>query len=127
MCNFPIVGQWIPDVRFDPVFYLVSGLSTHAILMTALAETGLVGLVALACFFFRAVRTAFRNFAAVDHIPEIVYTQCLLMGALAIVGSSLYAGSWFWGSNSYHMALIFGLIAAYHGNAAGSHMGRPSL
>ncbi|MCP4569674.1 MAG: O-antigen ligase family protein [FCB group bacterium] len=111
--NFAAIHLWIPEVRFDPIFYLVAGLSTHALAMTALAETGLAGFSTLAYFLVRAVKTAFRNFSEAESNYDIADTHCLLAVAIAVLGSSIYAGSWFWGNNSYHMAIFFGLIASY--------------
>lgn len=111
--NFPIVIDWVPDVKFDPIFYLVAGLSTHAIVMTALAETGIMGLLALGFFLFRAVRMAYRKFIAAQDVVDRAVLQCFFVIALMVLGTSLYAGSWFWGNNSYHMAVFFGLAASY--------------
>ena len=110
--NFPAVSQWVPTVRFDPIFYMVSGLSTHAVLMTALAETGIAGVASLAWFFWRALRTVWRNLTAVVSEAETPTAISLTAIAVAVVGSLFYAGSWFWGNNSYHMAVFFGLIAS---------------
>jgi len=111
--NFAAIHHWIPEVRFDPVFYLVAGLSTHSLAMTALAETGIAGFMSLAYFFTRAVKTAFGIFSEAESDYDVANTHCLLAVALAVLGSSIYAGSWFWGNNSYHMAVFFGLIASY--------------
>jgi len=111
--NFAQVYLWIPEVRFDPIFYLVSGLSTHAVIMTALAETGILGLVTLMIFYFKAIIVSFKSFDASVAVHDLPVAQSLYIIALVIMGSSVYAGSWFWGSNSYHMALFFAFIAAY--------------
>lgn len=112
--NFAQVGQWVPQVKFDPVFILVSGLGTHAVILGALAETGIAGFVAVAGLFYRAVKTARRRFLTISDPDEAPEALCLLVIALVIVGSSLYAGAWFWGNNSFHMAVFFGLIASFH-------------
>jgi O-antigen ligase len=111
--NFAQVYLWIPSVRFDPIFHLVTGLSTHSIFMTALAETGIFGFFALIFFLLRAVKLSYRNFKSSVSISDMQVTLCLLALALVIFGSSTYAGAWFWGNNSYHMAVMFGLIASY--------------
>lgn len=110
--NFAQVYMWIPEVRFDPIFYLVSGMSTHAVMMSALAETGAAGFISLWCLFGKAIREAWRSVISFSSPADMPAAQCLLIGALVIAGSSFYAGSWFWGNNSYHMAVIFGLIAS---------------
>ncbi len=116
--NFTQVSNWVPEVRFDPIFYLVSGLGTHVQVITALAETGILGFSTLVVFLLKAVKVAYNHLAATAGVNEIAMTQCLFAIALAVFGSSLYAGSWFWGNNSYHMAVFFGLIASYHHQAA---------
>ncbi len=111
--NFAQVSQWVPGVRFDMLYYMVSGMSTHAILVTVLAETGLFGLVTISLFFSKTFSTAlfnFRNSGVSNYSTE---TLCLLAIAGAIVFSSIYAGAWFWGNNSFHMAVFFGLIASF--------------
>ncbi len=111
--NFPMVAQWVPEVRFDYIFYLVAGLSTHSVLMTVLAEMGLAGLLSLVLFFGRSLKMAHREFSSTAIDNDLPVTHSLFAVSLAIIGSSFYAGSWFWGSNSYHMALFFGVIASY--------------
>ncbi len=111
--NFPMVAQWVPEVRFDNIFYLVAGLSTHSVLMTVLAETGLAGLLSMAFFFGRSLKIAHWEFLSTVIDNDLPVMHSLFAVSLAIIGSSFYAGSWFWGSNSYHMALFFGLIASY--------------
>jgi len=111
--NFAMVSQWVPEVRFDPIFYMVAGLSTHAIIMTALAETGIAGVLALGYFLFSAVRVTYRKFVAAQDDESRAVTQCFFVIALIVLGTSIYAGSWFWGNNSYHMAVFFGLAATY--------------
>jgi O-antigen ligase len=111
--NFAQVYNWIPTVKFDPIFYLVSGLSAHAVFFGALAETGILGLVSMYYFFVRAVKTAFRRIRGANEVTDMAVAQCLFICVLAIVGSSFYAGSWFWGNNSYHMVIIFGLLSSF--------------
>jgi O-antigen ligase len=111
--NFPMVYNWVPNVRFDPIFFFVSGLSAHAVIFTALAETGLLGFLSMYYFFGRAVKTAYRNIKGATIRSDMAATHCLFIAALAVLGSSIYAGSWFWGSNSYHMVIVFGLIASF--------------
>ncbi len=110
--NFAEVYRWVPEVKFDHVFYLVSGLSTHLVVLAALAETGIVGFISLVSFLGGATRKSYRSFSRAQTEPEIVNRLLLFIIALVMTGSSFYAGSWFWGSNSYHLALFFGLIAA---------------
>ena len=112
--NFAQVWQWVPQVKFDPIFLFVSGLGTHAIILGALSETGIIGFLALANLFFRAVRTAGRRFMTVSDPDEAPEALCLFIIALVITGSSIYAGAWLWGNNGFHLAVFFGLIASFH-------------
>jgi len=112
--NFAQVWLWVPQVKFDPVFILVSGLGTHAIILGALAETGVVGCLAMANLFYRAVKTAGRRFLTVSDPDDAPEALCLLVLALVIAGSSIYAGAWFWGNNGFHMAVFLGLVASFH-------------
>lgn len=111
--NYPMIYNWVPEIRFDHIYYLVTGLSPHAISLGSLAETGIFGFISLSVFYFYAIRTARRNFYNAESRYDIVTTHALYIIALVIVGSSIYAGSWFWGNNSYHMAIFFGFIAGY--------------
>jgi O-antigen ligase len=111
--NFAQVWNWVPGVKFDPIFYLVSGLGTHVVIMNALAETGILGVIALLYFFVRAIRVSYHHYVASLHSDKMPIAISLFIIALVVFGSSFYAGSWFWGNNSYHMAVFFGLIASY--------------
>lgn len=111
--NFPQVYNWVPNVRFDPIFIFVTGMSAHAVIFTALAETGLLGTLSMYYFFGRAVKIAHRNVKAAANRLDMAGAHCLFIAALAVLGASFYAGSWFWGNNSYHMVIVFGLIASF--------------
>ncbi|MCK5124886.1 MAG: O-antigen ligase family protein [candidate division Zixibacteria bacterium] len=111
--NFAEVFRWVPEVRFDPIFYMVEGLSTHSILVTVLAETGLAGLIAVSLFYKRAISKSYNNFRISESDDDTAATLCLFAIASCIVISSIYAGAWFWGNNSFHMAVFFGIIVSY--------------
>ncbi|MEE9442254.1 MAG: O-antigen ligase family protein [candidate division Zixibacteria bacterium] len=113
--NFAQIYLWLPEVKFDPIFYMVSGLSTHAIVMTVLSETGIFGFLSLGYFFFKAIRVSYGNFISVSDTCRSADTLILFVIASVITISSIYSGSWFWGNNSYHMAIVFGVIAASEG------------
>jgi O-antigen ligase len=110
--NFAQIYLWLPDVKFDPIFYMVSGLSTHAIVMTALSETGILGFLSLGYFFTKAIRVSFKKFILAIDISKSADSLIMFVIASVMMISSIYSGSWFWGNNSYHMALVFGLIAS---------------
>lgn len=114
--NFAEVYRWVPEVKFDHVFYLVTGLSTHLVALAALAETGLTGFIALIALLGSVVKKSYQSFSSALTEREAVDRLILFVIALVITGSSFYAGSWFWGNNSYHMALFFGLIASHQLN-----------
>lgn len=120
--NFAQVADWVPDVKFDPVFYIVAGKGTHSVAMSALAETGLMGFFAMAFLFWRAIRVSYREMKHSASIDEVRIALALFVIAIVIMGSSIYAGAWFWGNNSYHMAIFFGLIASWR---SGISAGRP--
>lgn len=117
--NFALIQQWVPDIKFSPVYHVVSGLSTHNVFLGALVETGLVGFFTLVFLFMRAIRISYRNFSAAVIEKEFPIVQSLFIIALVVMGSSFYAGAWFIGSNSYHMVVFLGLIASY-----GNHLER---
>jgi hypothetical protein len=85
------------------------------VLLTALCETGVLGFSAMVTLLIAAVVYAQRHFRQAYSRRRIIETQMLLAVSIAVLVSSFYAGSWFWGTNSYHMAVFFGLIASYHG------------
>ena len=124
--NFPTIYAWVPEVRFDPIFYMVEGMSTHAILMTALSETGLFGLVTISWFYFRTIRVSHTILANSETAADSAATLALFAIAACVLFSSIYAGAWFWGNNSYHMALFFGLIAAFRHQQKSIVSERPS-
>jgi len=111
--NFSQVKLWVPEVKFDPIFAFVSGLGTHSVIMSVLAETGLIGLMAFFNFFTRPITAAFRNLFSVNDRCDMPAAISLFVIAVVILGSSFYAGAWFWGNNGFHMAVFFGLIVAF--------------
>ena len=111
--NFTLINQWVPDIKFSPFYHAIAGLSTHNVFLGALVETGLAGFFALIFLFIRAIRISYRNLLATVMENDLPLVQSLFIISLIIMGSSIYAGYWFWANNSYHMAVFFGLIASY--------------
>ena len=69
--NFPNVSNWVPGVRFDPIFYMVSGLTAHAVIFTSLAETGILGFLSMYYFFVRAVKVSYQNMKRAVDVSDL--------------------------------------------------------
>lgn len=111
--HYPFIIQWVPYARMEPMYAWIKGMGPHVSFMTALTETGILGFLALAALFTRTVKQSYKVIKDAVSREDLAVRLFLFVFAAAVLGSSLYAGAWFWGNNSYHMAVFFGFIATY--------------
>lgn len=111
--NFRVVDEVVPQIRLEPVWFYIRGMSAHNVLLHYLAETGLLGAVPLVLLALTGVRTAYRCFRRpLAHRHQQV-SAALFAGMLVFAITLLYMRAWTWGQEGYVMGLLFGLTAAW--------------
>lgn len=92
------------DGHFQPADYLASGAAhhdrAHNVILGALAETGMLGLVAYAAFWTAAFRAAMAAVRSADEHPGRVWL------ALSVVAYFVYLLLWFEDLASFHVLLV---------------------
>lgn len=111
--NFRLIDQIIPDIKISPVFYYIRGLSAHSLVLHYLAETGLIGLAALANLAIRGIKVSSYSFRLSKNDGDNQVSAALLIASIVFAHSSLYIGFWTWTQGGYLLAIIFALIAAW--------------
>jgi O-antigen ligase len=110
--NFRVVHELYYQVRLSELHRFVKGFSAHNVILHYLAETGLVGTLALLSLAFAGWRSAWRNFRAGRTRSDNQTDTALFIGMFVFVVSLFYMRAWTWGQGGYIMALLFALVAA---------------
>lgn len=106
--NYKIVGQIFTEMRFNPVWYYISGMSAHNVILHYLAETGLTGTIALLIVLWKNVKNAFSGFnpfSSDGKTNQIAGAN--LIAILIIFITVFYMRAWTWGQDGYLMAFLF--------------------
>ncbi len=112
--NFKIIDQVVPEMRMDPVWFYLRGMSAHNVVLHYLAETGLVGTTALLAVAWLGLRNAYRSFRRHLAAADQQVSAALFVGMLVFAVTLLYMRAWTWGQGGYIMSILFGLSAAWY-------------
>jgi len=112
--NFKIIDQVVPEMRMDPVWFYLRGMSAHNVVLHYLAETGIVGTVALLSVAWLGVRSAYRSFRRKLATPDQQVSAAIFAAMLVFSITLWYMRAWTWGQGGYIMAILFGLSAAWY-------------
>jgi O-antigen ligase len=112
--NFRIVHELYPELHIVPLYRWVKGMSAHNVLLHYLAETGLVGTLALLARAFAGLRAGYRTFRARLSAADTQVSVALFVAMVIFAITLLYMRAWTWGEGGYIMALLFGLTAAWY-------------
>lgn len=116
--NFRIVDQVVPEMRMEPVWFYIRGMSAHNVVLHYLAETGLIGTLALLCLAFAGLRAAYRGFRRRMSDYDQQTAAAIFVGMIVFGVTLLYMRAWTWGQGGFIMAILFGLTAAWNANHA---------
>jgi O-antigen ligase len=108
---FRTVDQYYGSLMFGPTQVFVRGLSAHNLLLHYLAESGLLGAVALLMFFgnqFRLARRLWRSTASAYDLP---FYCGLVVVSFGIFLTTFAEGSWMWGGTGFLAAFFIAGIA----------------
>ncbi|MCP4669494.1 MAG: hypothetical protein GY849_24435 [Deltaproteobacteria bacterium] len=92
--------------------FYVKGMSAHNVILHYLAETGLVGALALVVLVWGGLKTSYRNYRERLSRKDTQVTAALFIAMVVFCITILYMRAWTWGQGGYIMALLFGLVAA---------------
>jgi len=118
--NFRVVHELYPELHIVPLYRWVKGMSAHNVLLHYLAETGLVGTLALLGLAFSGLWAGLRVFKARQSAADTQASAALLVGMFIFAVTLFYMRAWTWGEGGYIMALLFGLTAAWYQQTAGA-------
>lgn len=110
--NFRVIHELYYQVRLTELHRFVKGFSAHNVILHYLAETGLVGALALLALAFSGGRKSWRNFRVHQSVVGSQTDTALFIGMFVFVITLFYMRAWTWGQGGYIMAMLFGLIAA---------------
>ncbi len=117
--NFRIVDQVVPEMRMEPVWFYIRGMSAHNVILHYLAETGLIGAVSLLALAFTGLRAAYRGFRRRMSDYDQQTAAAIFVGMIVFGVTLLYMRAWTWGQGGYIMAILFGLTAAWNAGPKG--------
>lgn len=110
--NFRLVHHIYPDLKLMPLHWWIFGMSAHNVLLHYLAETGIVGFLALVTLSWKGLRHSYRGFMQKLSYPDNQVAASLFIAMVVFCVTILFMRAWTWGQGGYVMALLFGLLAA---------------
>ena len=110
--NFRLVHHIYPDLKLMPLHYWIFGMSAHNVLLHYLAETGIVGFLALVTLSWKGLRHSYRGFMQKLSDSDNQAAAALFIAMVVFCVTILFMRAWTWGQGGYVMALLFGLLAA---------------
>ena len=110
--NFRLVHHIYPDSKLMPLHWWIFGMSAHNVLLHYLAETGIVGFLALVTLSWKGLRHSYRGFMQKLSYPDNQVAASLFIAMVVFCVTILFMRAWTWGQGGYVMALLFGLLAA---------------
>ena len=112
--NFKVIEQIVPQMRMAPVWYYIRTMSAHNVVLQYLAETGILGTLALIALAVANVRMGYRSFRKKLSPADNQISAALLIAALVFLITIFYMRAWTWGQGGYIMAILFGMNAAWN-------------
>lgn len=112
--NFKIVDRVAPEMRMEPVWFYIRGMSAHNVVLHYLAETGIPGTLALLLLAFSGLRLSYRTFRMRLTARENQVSASLFVAMVVFCVTLFYMRAWTWGQSGYVLSLLFGLTAAWH-------------
>lgn len=111
--NFKLAHQIYPELKLIPQFNQVRGMSAHNVILHYLAETGLVGALALVVLAWKGLVSSYRGVRYRLSGPDSQVAMALFIAMFVFCVTLLFMRAWTWGQGGYILALIFGLVAAW--------------
>jgi len=110
--NFRLVHNIYPELRVMPLYRWVTGMSAHNVLLHYLAETGIVGCLALVTLSWKGLRNSYKGFMQKLTYKNNQVAASLFIAMVVFCVTILFMRAWTWGQGGYVMAILFGLLAA---------------
>ncbi|HWR83451.1 MAG TPA: O-antigen ligase family protein, partial [Candidatus Deferrimicrobium sp.] len=108
--SFRTLHEFLPTIHMQAMHVYVKGLSAHNLLLHYLAESGLVGALALVTLFvaqFRCGRWPWRHVGTVDHSGT---DAALYVVSLLFLVTMMFEAGWLWGQFGYTFVFFAALI-----------------
>jgi O-antigen ligase len=95
--NFRFIDLAFPELKFDAARIWVKGYSAHNLVVHYLAETGLIGTVAMISVYFHNLKSAWKVFRkSQSSLPDSLRWSLYGVG-LTIAVTIFYMDGWMWG------------------------------
>ena len=109
--HFPLIGGKFSSIGNSEYFIEnIKGLPTHNIIISYLAETGMIGILGLLLLFATIIKLGYRNYLSSNCISDYELSLPLFVILFFVVISRFYAGSWFWSINGVQFMFFLSLI-----------------
>ena len=112
--NFKIIGQIVPEMKFHPEWYYISGMSAHNVILHYLAETGILGAAAIMALAGVNLRIAYRSLKLSVSPAELQMSAATFVAIFVFCVTLFYMRAWTWGQGGYIMALLFAFSVAWN-------------
>jgi len=114
--QFASAVEQLPEMKNLPVFELTRGLSAHNLMLSFLAESGIVGVTTLVILFGVVLRRAWKAIHQARTLEVAGFGWGLFLALFSIVVSSVYAGTW-----GYQFMFFLALLIIFERQLKASH------
>jgi len=111
----------IPTVHLETVSVWVRGLSAHNLFLHYLAETGIVGAIALVALFANQYRLARLRWKTVSSTEDGGLTLALYVTSLLFLVTTFIEAGWLWGQTGFAFVFFAAIIVRYSANQNDHH------
>jgi O-antigen ligase len=109
--NFRMIDTILPNLKFDPVRYYITGMSFHNVFLQYLCETGIIGAAAFLWLVSSALFTSIKIIRRTIAAEELIPSMAVFIGVLVIFITTFYMRAWTWGQEGFVFAFVLSLVA----------------
>ncbi len=124
---FRYVDQYYGSLWFGPTYPFVRGLSAHNLFLHYLAETGIIGVLAMLSLFFNQFRHAYGIWRHCLDPEKSSYHTALAVVSFGIFVTAFMEGAWMWSATGFAASYFIAMIAREYLNHPPRSGGYPAV
>ena len=112
--HFPILSGDYSSIG-NSTFFIdnIKGLSTHNIILSYLAETGIIGTFCLLLLFMKIIQVGYSIYESSENREDYQLSIPLYCILFYVCISSFYAGAWFWSISGVQFMFFLSLATIF--------------
>ncbi|UCD16576.1 MAG: O-antigen ligase family protein [Candidatus Zixiibacteriota bacterium] len=112
--NYWLLDDLLPHLKFDPVRFMVAGLSFHNVFLQYLSETGILGVSALLFLAGSVFSAGRRILVRVTDFEDMTLSLSVFVFSFIFCITIFYMRVWTWGQEGFILAFNLAILARWH-------------